>query len=76
MAEVGFELRPVEAHGPKDALLSLHALPLPLPGADLYGLVPSASGGLWSLGRMEGEERGIGDLLHACPCSGSTPGAG
>lgn len=46
MAEVGFELRPVEEHRPKDALFSLHVLPLPVPGADLYGLVPSASGGV------------------------------
>lgn len=77
MAEVGFELRPVvEAHGFKDALLILHAPPLPAPGADLYGLLPSASSGVRPLRGMEGEERGIGDLLHACPYSGSTPGAG
>lgn len=76
MAEVGFELRPAEAHRLKDMLLILRAPPLPVPGADLYSLVPSASSGIWSLGRMEGEERGTGDLLHARSCSGSTPGAG
>lgn len=77
MPEVGSELQPVaEAHGLKDALLILHIPPLPAPGADLYSLLTSASSGVRPLREIEGEERGIGDLLHAHPCSGSTPEQG
>ena len=77
MPEVGFELQPVvEADGLKDAPLILHVPPLPAPGADLYNLLPSASSGVRPLRGIEGEERGIGDLLHARPCSGSTPEQG
>lgn len=66
-----------ETHRIKDLLVILHSQPLPVPGADLDGLLPSASGGVWPSGgtgrRTEGEKRGGGDLCPAHPTRATLP---